>query len=267
MDGAAGAEDALEWYLYLAVIGAGFAAGFINTLAGSGSLITLPLLIFIGLPATVANATNRVGVLLQNVVSTGSFHQQKVLDWKYGLMLSAPAVVGSYIGALIAVDLNEDLMRRAIGVVMVVMLFVILFKPDRWLKGRPEGARRYPNLLEILIFFGLGVYGGFIQAGVGVFILSGLVLASGYDLVRANAIKVLIILMVTAMAMAVFAANSLVNWGMGLLLAAGNMIGALVASRLAVKSGARFIRWLLIAVVVVSSLDLLGVFKLIGRLF
>ncbi|NPV06782.1 MAG: sulfite exporter TauE/SafE family protein [Anaerolineae bacterium] len=259
-------EGVLAWYLYVAVVAAGFAAGFINTLAGSGSLITLPLLIFIGLPATVANATNRVGILLQNVVSTGSFHQGKVLDWKYGLMLSVPAVIGSLIGAQIAVNLNEELMRRAIGVVMAIMLFVILFRPNQWLKGRPEGARSYPNLLEILIFFGLGIYGGFIQAGVGIFLLSGLVLASGYDLVRANAIKVLIILLVTIMAMAIFMANSLIDWGVGLLLAVGNMTGAWVACRVAVRSGARFIRWLLIAVVLVSALDLLGIRDLIGRL-
>ena len=257
----------MGWYMYVAVVAAGFAAGFINTLAGSGSLITLPLLIFLGLPAPVANATNRVGVLLQNLVSTGSFYQQKVLDLKYGLMLSVPAVVGSFIGSQIAVDLDEATMRRAIGVVMVIMLFVILFKPDRWLKGQLQGSRRYPNALELLLFLGLGIYGGFIQAGVGVFLLSGLVLASGYNLVRANAIKVLIILMVTAMAMLVFATNGLVRYEVGLILAVGQTLGAFAASRLAVKSGARFIRYLLIAVIVVSSLDLLGVFRAIGGLF
>ncbi len=253
--------------MYVAVVAAGFAAGFINTLAGSGSLITLPLLIYLGLPAPVANATNRVGVLLQNLVSTGSFHQQKVLDWKYGLMLAAPAVVGSVIGAQIAVDLDEETMRRAIGIVMVIMLFVILFKPDRWLRGYPQGVRRYPNLMELAVFFGLGIYGGFIQAGVGIFLLSGLVLAAGYDLVRANAIKVLIIFLVTAVAMVIFAANSMVRYEVGLILALGQTLGALAASRLAVKSGARFIRYLLIAVIVVSSLDLLGVFRFIGSLF
>lgn len=260
-------EGFVEWYMYVAVIAAGFAAGFINTLAGSGSLITLPLLIFLGLPAPVANATNRVGVLLQNLVSTGSFYQQKVLDLRYGLMLSAPAVIGSVIGAQVAVDLNEEAMRRAIGVVMVIMLFVILFKPNRWLQGQPQGSRQYPSLLELVVFFGLGIYGGFIQAGVGIFLLSGLVLASGYDLVRANAIKVLIILFVTGVAMLVFAANNLVRFEVGLILAVGQVLGALAASRLAVKSGARFIRYLLIAVIVVSSLNLLGMFDLIGRIF
>ena len=112
----------LDWYIYPAIIGAGFIAGFINTLAGSGSLVTLPLLIFLGLPANVANGTNRVGVLLQNVVAVDSFHRQKVMDWRRGLTLSLPAIVGSIIGAQIAVNLDETMMRRTIGALMVVML-------------------------------------------------------------------------------------------------------------------------------------------------
>ncbi len=257
----------MEWYLYVAVVAAGLIAGFINTLAGSGSLITLPILIFIGLPPTIANGTNRVGILLQNMVSVTSFRQQKVMPLRAGLILAAPAVIGSLIGAQIAVNLNEQLMERAIGVVMVAMLFVILFRPNRWLQGRAEGHDRQPNLLEILIFFAIGIYGGFIQAGVGIFLLAGLVLSAGYDLVRANAIKVLIILCFTISAMIVFVINGQINWGVGLLLALGNMTGALIASRLAVQKGAGFVRWLLIAVVVVSALQLLGVFDLIGRLF
>jgi uncharacterized membrane protein YfcA len=255
----------LEWYLYLAVVGAGFAAGFINTLAGSGSLITLPLLIFIGLPPTIANGTNRVGILLQNIVAVGSFRQQKMLEWKSGLTLAIPAVLGSLVGAQIAVDLDERTMERAIGVVMVAMLFVILFQPNRWLQGRQE--KKAPVWLEMLVFFAVGAYGGFIQAGVGVFVLAALVLVSGFDVVRGNAVKVLIILLFTISAIAVFLINGQVNWGVGLLLALGSSAGAWVGCRVAFKQGARFVRWILIAVVVVSALDLLGVLEAIGGLF
>ena len=112
----------MDWYLYPAVIAAGFVAGFINTLAGSGSLVTLPLLIFIGLPATVANGTNRVAILLQNVVAVRGFRREKMLSLKQGLWLAAPAVAGAFVGAQIAVGLDEAIMRRTIGVLMVVML-------------------------------------------------------------------------------------------------------------------------------------------------
>jgi uncharacterized membrane protein YfcA len=254
----------LPWYLYLAVIAAGFAAGFINTLAGSGSLITLPLLIFLGLPATVANGTNRVAILMQNVVGVSSFRQQKVLDVRGGLMLAAPATVGAIIGAQIAVNLNEEVMRIVIGALMVVM---ILIRPKRWLEGRSEAVDHRFTWLQLLIFFAIGVYGGFIQAGVGIFLLAGLVLNAGYDLVRGNAVKVLIVLCFTVAALAVFVINGQVVWAIGLILGVGNMLGAWVAARMAVERGATFVRWVLIAVVAVSGAKLLGVFDFVGRLF
>jgi uncharacterized membrane protein YfcA len=257
----------VAWYLYVAIIGAGFVAGFINTLAGSGSLVTLPLLIFLGLPANVANGTNRVAILLQNVVGVSSFHRQKVLDWRGGLLLGLPAIGGAIIGAQIAVNLDEEMMRRTIGALMVVMLVVILIRPNRWLEGHPALQKQRPGWTQGLIFFAIGLYGGFIQAGVGIFLLAGLVLSAGYDLVRANAVKVLIVLCFTAFALAVFVFNGQVVWSVGLILAVGNMLGAWVGARLAVKRGAVFVRWLLIAVVTVSAAKLLGVFEMMGRLF
>ena len=257
----------MAWYLYLAVIAAGFAAGFINTLAGSGSLVTLPLLIFLGLPANVANGTNRIGILLQNVVSVGAFRQQKVLDWRGGLLLAIPAVVGSVIGAQIAVNLDEQMMRRAIGALMVVMLVVILVRPNRWLEGRPGAAHQRLDWKQALIFFAIGVYGGFIQAGVGIFLLAALVLSAGYDLVWANAIKVLVVLCFTVSALLIFLINGQVQWEIGLLMGVGSMLGAWAAAHMAVKRGAAFVRWVLAAVIVVSAADLLGLFEFAARLF
>jgi uncharacterized membrane protein YfcA len=243
----------LEWYLYLAVILAGFIAGFINTLAGSGSLVTLPLLIFLGLPATVANGTNRVAILLQNIVASTRFKREKVLDIKGALILGIPAVVGSIIGAQIAVNINEQVMRRVIGLVMVAMLFVIIVRPERWLVGRVEEIPGQLNLKLILPLFLIGVYGGFIQAGVGIFLLATLVLAVGYDLVRGNAVKVFIILLFTVFALAVFLINGQVNWIIGLILGLGNMLGAYVATKLAIDKGTIWIRRILIVVVAVSA--------------
>ncbi len=254
----------MEWYLYPLVVAAGFAAGFINTLAGSGSLVTLPLLIFIGLPPTVANGTNRVAILLQNVVGVSSFRQQKMLNFRRGLILAAPAVVGGIIGALIAVDVDDETLRLTIGGLMVVMLIVTLIRPKRWLEGLPGADDSPTSVWQMVIFFVIGVYGGFIQAGVGIFLLAGLVLSAGYDLVRANAVKVLIVLCFTVFALIVFVVNDQVNWVVGPVLALGNMSGAWVASRMAVKRGAKFVRWLLIAVLAVSSVLLLSGADLFG---
>ncbi len=257
----------MEWFFYPAVIAAGFAAGFINTLAGSGSLITLPLLIFLGLPANIANGTNRVAILLQNVVAVGSFRKQRVLDMRGGIMLALPAVVGAVIGAQIAVNLDEFIVRRTVGVLMVVMFIVVLIKPRRWLEGKTGDEKGFSLILKITAFFLIGVYGGFIQAGVGIFLLAALVLGAGYDLVRGNAVKLLIVLCFTVFALIIFILNGQVEWKTGIILALGNMAGAWIASRMAVKRGAKFVRWFLLTVLLVSGSILLGLSGLLIRLF
>ncbi len=249
----------MEWYIYPALIAAGFLAGFINTVAGSGSLITLPLLMFLGLPANVANGTNRIAILLQNVVGSSSFRKQKVLETKSAHDLILPAIAGSIAGAFIAVDLNEVIMERTIGGLLLFMFFFLLLKPSSWLKKQKEKPA-LSRPLRILVFFLIGAYGGFIQAGVGFFLLSGLVLGAGYDLLRANALKVFIILCYTAFALAVFIWNDQVNFVYGFILSAGNMLGALVGAKTAVKKGPGFVRLLLLVTVLVSSLKLLNVF-------
>lgn len=253
----------MPWYLYLAFVAAGFIAGFINTLAGSGSLVILPLLIFIGMPATVANGTNRVGVLLQNVVGVGAFNKSKVFDLRGVLWLSLPAVLGSILGAQIAISLDEKTMERVIGAVMLLMLGVILFDPKRWIDGQRLNMTARPTWIQFFIFFLIGIYGGFIQAGVGIFLLAALVLSVGYDLVRANAVKVGIVLLFTMAALVVFVRNDQVDWFVGLILAVGNMLGAWVAARVAVERGAAWVRRLLIVIVVLSAAQLLGLFDLL----
>ncbi len=256
-----------EWYTYIIVIVAGIGAGFINTLAGSGSLITLPLLIFLGLPANVANGTNRVGVLFQNIIATESFRRQKVLDARGALILALPAAIGALVGAQIAVNLDEEMMRRVIGLLMVVMLVVIIVQPKKWLQGKLKRMEKRPSWWQFLLFFGIGIYGGFIQAGVGIFLLASLVLGIGYDLVRANPVKNMIVLIFTISALIIFILNDQVIWSVGLLLAIGNAAGAWIASKMAVKRGAGFVRYILIAVVVVSAANLLGVFSWVQQFY
>lgn len=247
----------LSWWFIPALIGAGFLCGFINTLAGSGSLITLPLLMFLGLPANVANGTNRVAILLQNMVGVASFRQQKVFTFKEGIWLAVPAVVGSLAGAALAVNLDDRIMTRVIAGLLIFMFFIILFKPDAWIKGQAGLIRSKPSWWQVLIFFAIGVYGGFIQAGVGFFLLAGLVLGAGFDLVKANAIKLMIVLLYTPFALVVFILNDQVYWTAGLILAIGNMLGAWVASRFAVSWGARAVRIILLVLVFGAAIRLI----------
>jgi uncharacterized membrane protein YfcA len=206
----------------------------------------------LGLPANVANGTNRVGVLLQNIVAVTTFHRGGALDTSDAWKLVLPAVVGSILGAELAVDLDEALLRRVIGVLMLIMLAVMLVKPERWIAA--QAVRRSPRLwAEVPLFFAIGVYGGFIQAGVGIFLIAGLVLGAGFNIVGANAFKNLIVLVFTAAALVVFVINDQVHWTFGLLLAAGQGAGAWVAARLAIKRGAEFVRVVVIVIIVLAA--------------
>lgn len=251
----------VAWYTYVLAILAGMLAGIINTLAGSGSLVTLPMLVFLGLPANVANGTNRVGVLVQNTVGIATFQHSGKLNTTGSWWLVAPAVVGALVGAQIAVDLNERVMNLAIGVVMVIMLFVILLNPNQWLRAQSEVRGGRPSTGTLLIFFLIGIYGGFIQAGVGVFLLAAMVMGAGFSLNHANVVKLIIVLFITIFALVVFARNGQVNWGLGALMAVGQSLGAWMAARFATqnKNANVWVRRLLILVVVVSILRFFGI--------
>jgi uncharacterized membrane protein YfcA len=153
------------------------------------------------------------------------------------------------------------MLSRTIGVLMLVMLAVILLRPRRWLEAHTSDTAAH-YAVQAPIFFVIGAYGGFIQAGVGIFLLAGLVLASGYNLVGANAIKNFIVLLFTLAALAVFVINDQVRWGLGLLLAVGNAGGAWVAARMAVARGAPFVRYALIAILLLASIALLAVLRI-----
>jgi uncharacterized protein len=249
----------MTWFEVILLVVSGILAGFVNTLAGGGSIISLSLFIFLGLPADVANGTNRIGVLLQTLTSVFTFGQKKVLDFRKGAWLGIPAVIGSIIGAQVAVDIDRNTFEKAIAIVLLLMIFFIVFKPSVWM-GNAEKAAKKPGWLQLFFFFLIGVYGGFVQVGVGYFLLAALVLVAGFDLVKANALKVWIVLLYTPFALLVFIKNDQVDWAFGLTHAAGNIIGAYIASNMAIKKGAGFVKWVIIIVIILTSGHLLGLY-------
>jgi uncharacterized membrane protein YfcA len=252
----------ITWIQYLLAIGAGILAGIINTLAGSGSAVTLPMLVFLGLDARVANATNRIGVLLQNVVGISTFQRSGQLDLSGGLWLTVPAMLGSVVGTWVATLLDKEAMNLAIGIMLLIVLATIFFDPKKWLRQQSEVKPGRPSNLTLLIFFVIGIYGGFIQAGVGVFILTAMVLGTGYTLVHANAIKLMIVLAVTVVALVLFVLSPIeINWGIGGLMAVGQSLGAWMAAKFAMSNpnANLWVRRLLILVVVYSILQFFGI--------
>ncbi len=252
----------MEWVDVIVLIIAGVFVGFINTLAGGGSIISLSVLMLMGLPPTVANGTNRIAIFIQTLTASASFRHQKVLDIKKAVLLSIPAVIGSVVGALIAVDINEKIFQRFFAGIMLVMLVFILYKPHKYLHGREELVKKKITVWQVIVFFFIGIYGGFIQAGIGYFLLAGIVLGAGYNLVKANAVKVTIALFITIFALVIFIINGDVKYFYGLILGVGTIAGALIASRLAVKKGVNFVRWVIIVLIVVFASHFFGLFDI-----
>ena len=242
----------------IVIVVAGILVGFINTLSGGGSVISLSLLIILGLPANIANGTNRISIFFQTLSSVGSFTRQKMFDSMKPIWLGIPATIGSVIGAFVAVDVNTKVIEIAMAVAMVIMVFFLFYKPDKWLKENPALLKGPLKWWQLVIFFFVGFYGGFIQVGVGYFLLMSLVLGVGYELVKANAVKNLIVFLYAIFALGVFVLDKQVNWLYGLILAAGSMIGALIASWLAVKKGAGFIRAVIVLSVILTILQISG---------
>ena len=234
----------------------GIVAGFVNTVAGGGSVVTLPILIEVaGLPATVANGTNRVAILLQNIAGVRTFRKGGVLPARRVLPLIPPTIAGALAGAWSASQISPGAMKKVFAFVIVLVAVSVFVKPKKWLKDREEDVLKEP--LRSLAFLGIGFYGGFVQAGVGFLLLAGLVLGGGLDFVRGNAAKVLLVLIYTPVTLLVFLFAGQVEWLVGAVLGVGNMTGAHLAASLAIAKGAGWIRWVLVVSAVAAAVRML----------
>ena len=231
----------------------GLAAGFINVLAGGGSAITIPIMTEI-VGVNVANGTNRIAILLANASAAIRFQRGDAIPWHRVSRLVAPTVVGAAVGAWVATQMPADLLRRVFAVVLVFVAASVLLRPSRWVEGK---ERDIGEPWRTLAFFGIGFYGGSVQAGVGFLLLIGLVLGSGLDLVSGNAAKVVLILAYTPVALLLFANAAQVDLQVGLILSIGQMTGAWIGAQLAILKGAAWIRWVLVVAAIVASVRLL----------
>jgi uncharacterized membrane protein YfcA len=237
-------------------MGVGVIAGVLNILAGGGSLLTLPVLIFLGLPAAMANGTNRIAIFFQNVVAVGSFRQKGKLPLRLALLCTPSALLGSVVGARLAITISDILFKQILAGVMLGVVVLMVVDPARRLKLEAQRLTFTRSAALVVSFFFIGIYGGFIQAGVGFLIITAL-LAHGLDLVRINAVKVFVVLCFTVTALVVFIQQGQINYFLGLSLAVGNSLGGWLGTKIAVKGGHGFIRKFVIVVVVVFAVRLL----------
>ena len=252
--------------LVIVLIISGVLVGFINTLAGGGTLISMSLFIMLGLPPSVANGTNRIAVILQNLVSVFNFYRDKKLDVRKSIYCTIPVALGSLLGSNLSIAINNTIFVISFVVIMLAMLVLMFLKPDKWLVGDAEKIQKPLSFLQLFFYFLIGVYAGFIHIGMGYFLLAVLVLMNGFDLLRANAIKSFIVLFYVPFSLITFIYYGLVNYEYGLIHAIGNMVGAYIASKWAVNWGANFIRWMVVVFVAISCLHILHIIDF-GKIF
>ena len=244
------------WTLLLG-FGAGLACGFLNTAASAGSAVSLPILMLIGLDPTSANATNRIPVLIGGISASLTFHAKKALPWSLAAKVAGPAAVGSLVGA----GLAELLPSRDLGLIVtaaVLMALVLLFsKLKQAIEQASSGSQRY-GWREAAMFFGIGLWLGFIVLDGATYMLLALTLAVGLSLTPANAIKSAVLVPTTLVAMIVFAYQGSVDWTIGAIMGIGSIIGAWVGARLAASPTAKKYVFPLLVIVISAELVHLG---------
>jgi uncharacterized membrane protein YfcA len=246
--------------LYLVI---GLIGGIVNSLASGASVFILSILLFMGLPANVANGTNCLGIFLQNLTGCITFFRSKLLDVRESLRYMVPSIAGSLIGVNIAIDLKPALLDAILGSVMVVMLVLILLKTGRK-TGRPLLQHPFGPLLTFLIFFAIGIYSGFIPAGIGLIVMVVLSKISSLTMLRASAVKMSITLMNVTPVFLVFIYHGHVDWLIALWLAGGQVLGAWFAGKYLVRlpHANIMVKWLLVVMILVSIFKVFGIINL-----
>jgi len=245
------------WWYFPLLFATGLFVGFINTIAGSGSFLSLPVLIWTGMPANIANGTNRISILFSSLTGVLSFNKKGFFDIRNALILAAFAIPGAVAGTFFVIEIPDELVEKIIGYIMLGFAVLTIWKPRAFNRPPKKDVQVKIRWYHCLMFVLIGFYGGFIQAGVGIFMLFALVISLGYDLMNANSIKLALTLVFTPFSLAVFIYHNQVEWMPGLMLAAGSILGAILGARVALRRGIGFIKIILFAVLILSAAKLI----------
>ena len=239
----------------LILFGVGLVAGVINTLAGGGSLLTLPALIFLGLPPTVANATNRIGILFNGFFAVKGYYSKGIDISKYSYWLGLAAFPGAFLGAIVASRIEGALFNKILAGVILMIVAYMLFGPKSF-GHQAERNDRKTNAIGLIVFFLIGFYGGFVQAGVGYLIMAALGMINRFSLLKTNVIKALVVLIYTLASLGVFIYNDLIDWELGIALAAGSAFGGWITSRWSVGANEKWIRYFVMLTAIAFAIKL-----------
>jgi uncharacterized protein len=245
----------MELYQIPLIILTGFLAAFLNTVGGGGSLFSVPILTFLGLPITSANATSRVALLFQNIFAVGGFRSKNIeLPWPYSLYLGLSSLGGGLIGALLASRIADEVFNKIFVAVMFLSVILILYDP---MKSTGEEKLSFKHqLIGVILFFFIGIYGGFVQAGIGFMVIAVLNLVNNLSLVKSNYVKVFAAIIYTGVSVIVFAWQGKIFWTTGLILAIGHAMGGWYASRWSVDKGEKWIKRVMVISIIGMAIKL-----------
>lgn len=239
----------------VAVLLIGIIVGFVNIVSAGGSMLTLPLLIFFGLPSNVANGTNRIAIMVQNVFALYQFQKNGHLNWRFGLLLAVPATIASIYGAQIAVDIAHSTFDTLLATFMIIFVLLLIIKPQRYIEGKFN-----PKVSIVLLFFAfllIGIYGGALQAGVGFFIsLTLLMLVPQIPMAEVHGLKTLVVTIYISISTFVFIFNGLVNWKFAVALSIGSAIGGFIGGKYASILPDKLLQRILIIAIIFFALIL-----------
>jgi uncharacterized membrane protein YfcA len=245
----------LVWWEIVILIAAGFGAGLVNVMAGGGSILTVPIMMFLGVPGPVANGTNRITIIAHNASAIVTYLRHGVPHAKLCVTLTLVAIPPALLGAWLSTKLNNEQFE---GLLAIVMVAVLLLMQAPQVKKDGHDRQQPKNLIFGHALMALaGFWGGFIQIGMGFVVLPIMHRVIGLSLVDTNILKVFIIFAYTLLAMFVFAATSEVLWLIGAIAAIGNVAGGIVGARLTLSHGEQLIRHVLTAAIIAMIIKLL----------
>ncbi len=250
--------------IVLILIISGVVVGFINTLSAGGTTISIALYLALGLPATTTNAINRVGVLIQNGFASCIFYKKHLIDYKQILLISIPIALGTLVGSLLAVKINQEIFNICFAIILLLMI-VFLFIDTKKQNHQRKSLTFKRYILYFPIFLIIGFYGGFVQAGTGFLLISTISFLFGYDLISTTAAKNTLMFLYTLVAITIFFFQAKIEftyWLYGLVHSSGNIIGSFIAAKYALKMGAFFVKIIIVAVIILTCLNLVGVLNM-----
>lgn len=247
----------LELWQGLGLFLIGILAGFVNVMAGGGSLLSVPVMVFMGMPGPVANGSNRIAILAQNLTATLTFFKKGYSDFRLSLTLSLCAIPGAIAGAYAGTRLEGIWFNRILALIMIGVMVVMTFR-ERGDQEAPGSGDKPRNLLAgHLMMVLVGCYGGFIQLGVGFIIMAILNRIMGLNLVLVNMHKTFIIMNYTLAALIVYAFRVDILWALGFCLAAGNSIGGWLGATYTISKGERAIKIVLNIILTIFIIKLI----------